>query len=277
MNRYMLLLAWEMDRFGRLYGALLLAVLLSQTGGVLWFAYRYMNSIREKMDRDSLTAAEYAVRAGRTSFAEYTASLWFMGPIALVAAALLLYAFLIWYREWYGKSTFVCRLLLLPASRMNIYLAKLVALSLFVLGFVAFELLLLPLLNLLFHSVIPGELIQPLTLGEIVRNHPLLPEFVPRHFIQFVFYYLTGLTGTAVLFTAILLERSFRLKGAAAGLVYALGSALLFLSPYLAALLGYMDYFYPNEILLLLMAAGLLTFSGALGLASYLLNNNVSV
>ena len=37
---------------------------------------------------------------GPSHFLKYTNSIWFLGPIALSIAALLIYVFFIWYRDW---------------------------------------------------------------------------------------------------------------------------------------------------------------------------------
>ena len=42
--------------------------------------------------------------------------MWFLGPIALCIAALIIYVFFIWYRDWLGKNTFAYRLLMLPTD-----------------------------------------------------------------------------------------------------------------------------------------------------------------
>ena len=73
---------------------------------------------------------------GTLSFFDITQSTWFIGPIALCIAMLIIYVFFIWYRDWLGKNTFIYRLLMLPTNRLNIYLAKATTILLFILGLV---------------------------------------------------------------------------------------------------------------------------------------------
>jgi hypothetical protein len=278
MNRYWKLLGWEISRFGKLYAALLLVTLLSQFAGVFLFANESMNNINGAMYKDSLSVADIVARSGKINFGNYSNSnLWFMAPIALCAASLLLYVFLIWYREWFGKNTFAYRLLMLPTSRMNVYLAKTSAILLFVLGLVAFQLLTIPLQILVFNSIIPSELRDSVSIVGLVRGNPYLGLLIPRHFIEFVLYYSVGLMGVIVVFTAILLERSFRLKGMAAGVAYVIVAGFFFLSPLLITDKWFPNYFYPIEVFFMEVVVGILVISSSLWFSSFLLRKKVTV
>ncbi len=229
MNRYGKLLNWEIVRFSKFYGALLVITLLSQFFGIWLEANSYMNRAEEMMDRNSISAVQFAEQYGKISISNGYQSIWFEGPISLCAATLILYIFLIWYKEWFGKSTFAYRLLMLPTSRMNVYLAKLSAIVLFVLGLVAFQLMLIPIQISVFDAMVPSEFKQAVTISSLIHSHPFLQTLLPSYFIEFVLYYGVGVMGVVVLFTAILLERSFRYKGIAAGILYS-GAALACLS-----------------------------------------------
>ena len=61
--------------------------------------------------------------------------LWARLPLCIVA--LIFYCFIIWYRDWFGKNTFAYRLLMLPTSRLNLYIAKATTILLFILGLLA--------------------------------------------------------------------------------------------------------------------------------------------
>jgi hypothetical protein len=278
MNSYWKLLNWEINRFGKLYGVLLLLTLLSQFVGVFLFANNFINRANDAMYKDSLSLAEYAVKSGKATFENYSSSSsWFMAPIALCAAALLLYVFLIWYREWFGKNTFAYRLLMLPTSRMNVYLAKTGAILLFVLGLVAFQLLILPMQILVFNSIIPSELRDSVSFASLIKLHPYFRMLIPRTFIEFVLYYGAGLMAVIVVFTAILLERSFRLKGMVAGVAYGIAAGFLFLSPVLITERWIPNYFYTSEVFLMELVVGIMILCGSLWFSSYLLRKKVSV
>lgn len=277
MNRYGKLLNWEIVRFSKFYGALLVITLLSQFIGIWLEAITYMDRAEEMMDRNSISAIQFAEQYGRISISNGYQSIWFEGPISLCAAALILYIFLIWYKEWFGKSTFAYRLLMLPTSRMNVYLAKLSAVVLFVLGLLAFQLMLIPIQMSVFDAMVPGEFKQAITISSLIHSHPFLQTLLPSYFIEFVLYYGVGVMGVVVLFTAILLERSFRYKGIAAGVVYCGAALLLIIIPILLAEDWLRDYLFPSEVLILQVIIGICITGLSLWFSSYLLRKKVTI
>jgi hypothetical protein len=278
MIRYLKLLHYELFRIRKLYLALFALTLLLQFAGLYLFAHSYMARAHKAMLTESISAAGYVANYGTTSFYRYTvSSIWFAGPIAIGAAVLLIYVFLIWYRDWFGKNMFIYRLLMLPVSRMSVYLAKLSAIVLLVLGLVAFELLIVPVQNAAFNVLVPSEFRDSFAVSDIVALHPLLEILAPARLMDFVLYYAAGLTGVIVAFTAILIERSFRIKGAIGGLAYGAAAVLVFILPVFISEAFFPNYLYPWEIFGIELAVGLLIACGSLGFSSYLLKNKISV
>jgi hypothetical protein len=278
MNRYWKLLNWEISRFGKLYAVLLLTTLVLQFVGVLLYSFGFMSRANSLMDERYLSVSQYVVNYGKINFEQFTNnSLWFTAPIALGAVTLILYVLLIWYKEWFGKNTFVYRLFMLPTSRMNIYLAKLSAILLFVLGLVAFQLCILYLQMLTFNAIINEEFRSYISMAELISRNQLLTVFFPAHFIGFLFYYGMGITAIIVVFTLILLERSFRFKGIIAAVGYGASMVFFILSPLLLKDHWIKDYFYPNEIFWAVVAVMILIASGSLWFSAFLLNKKVSV
>ena len=137
---------------------------------------------------------------GPSHFLKLTNSMWFLGPIALCIAALIIYVFFIWYRDWLGKNTFAYRLLMLPTARMNIYLAKATTILLFVLGLVALQLLLFPIEGQVSNGWFQTEFRTDLSVYEITKLN-YLNLFFPRTFIEFVLYYGAGMMAVFIVFT----------------------------------------------------------------------------
>jgi hypothetical protein len=278
MNRYWKLLNWEINRFSKLYAVILLTTLVLQFVGVLSFSFGFMSRANSLMNERFLSVSQYVVNYGKISFEQFTNnSLWFVAPIALGAVTLILYVFLIWYKEWFGKNTFVYRLFMLPTSRMNIYLAKFGAIFLFVLGLAAFQLFILHLQMLTFNAIVSNELRGSLSLVELISRNIILRVLFPTHFIEFLFYYSLGATAIIVAFTLILLERSFRIKGILMGVGYVSSTVFLVLLPLLIYGLWIKNYFYPSEIFWAVVAVMILIASGSLGFSAFLLNKKVTV
>lgn len=277
MNRFWKLLNWEINRFAKLYAVLGLLTLLLQCIGIIVFANSFMSKVTKAMEEPSISAADYAAQNGTVDFLHYSETLWFDAPILLCIASLLLYAILIWYREWFGKSTIIYRLLMLPTSRMNVYVAKTSAILLFVLGLIAFQLVILLPETQIFNSLIPSVLRKTLTIQDIIRSHTVLNVLFPVYFIQFILYYGAGMMAVIVLFTAILLERSFKWKGIAAAVVYALAEGFLFILPILISQIWVPDYFFPSEMIKMEIVAGILVICSSVWFSSYLLKRKVTV
>src|SRR5699024_8235314 len=124
MKNYLKLVNFELNRFIKLYAILIAITIISQISGVIVISRQYLNHAHETIFEESMSQADYLLQYGTMSFQRITQSIWVMGPIALCIVALLFYVFLIWYRDWFGKNTFIYRLLMLPTARLNVYLAK---------------------------------------------------------------------------------------------------------------------------------------------------------
>jgi len=202
----------------------------------------------------------------------------FAWPILIGVAVIGIYIFFIWYREWIGKDTFIYRLLMLPHPRFHIYLAKGCAVLLFVFSLVAFQIVLIPLEQWLFHLIVPEEMRLPSDFSAAVRVHLAWEILLPAAADQFVFSYGTGMISVMVVFTAILLERSFRGIGIVYGIGYAAVCAAAMLAP--MQVLGMQNpdaWLYPGEILAIELAACAVVALVSLGLGYWLLNKKITV
>ncbi|BFT69815.1 hypothetical protein [Paenibacillus sp. P36] len=276
MSNFGKLLNWEITRFSKFYGALFVITLLLQLLDVWLYTHDYMNNAERAMESQSMTAVQYVQNYSKASLNGYD-NILFDWSISLCGVTLLLYIFLIWYKEWVGRSTFAYRLLMLPTSRMNVYLAKLSAILLFVWGLVAYQFLLIYVQIAAFEALIPSEFRQDLTVTEIIRQHPLLKILLPSYFNEFALYYGAGLVSVIILFTAVLLERSYRFKGIGAGILYSGVAAFLIILPQIISEVWFPDFFFPSELILLELVMGILVTAFSVWFSSYLLHKKVTV
>lgn len=275
MKNYLKLVHFELTRFKWIYVSLFIITLLMQLGGLLYYTQTWMSTIQRRMVDENLTEAAYVMMYGKINFLQYTErSLWFLGAIALCIVALMLYVFFIWYRDWLGKNMFIYRLLMLPSARSNIFLAKASVILLSILGLITYQILMLPVLNRVFETTIPSIFRDSLSIFDVILINPVLSILFPQSFIEFVIYYGAGMMGVIVIFTAILLERSYRWKGLLTGIIYTGAMSIGFF--YLLYLL-IESYLYPVEIFLFLVIAGLIITAISMWLSFYLLNRKVNV
>lgn len=277
MMRFVKLVNFEINRFSKIYFSLLLITILSQFAAVIISVKGFLNNADQTMLEGKLTEAAYLEEFGGIDFSLITGSLWFIGPIALCAVALIFYIFLIWYRDWFGKNTFVYRLLMLPTTRLSLYLSKAMAIFLMVLGLIALQLIILPLENALFNSMMPETFLSAeMSTMFIIQSSRVLGFVIPSSFTQFLISYGIGLMIMFVLFTAIMFERSYRIKGIVLGIAYCVLTGALFIAPLL------MDgpngfSLFPSEMFGSLIVLGIVITSISIWFGSWLLKNRVTV
>ncbi|WP_399631182.1 hypothetical protein [Sporosarcina sp. SG10008] len=276
MNRYLKLVNFEVNRFLKLYLVLLGITILSQIIGVIVQSRAYLNRANELMYKDLMTKDQFIEQYGNISFYNFTQAAWFLLPIMLCVVVLIIYVFFIWYRDWLGKNTFSYRLLMLPTARITIFFAKATTILLFVLGLVALQLVLLPVESQVLQWVVPSEFRTDLSIYEITNLHNL-NVLLPSFFIEFVLYYAGGMLAVCIVFTAILFERSFRIKGIIYGVLYCVGSLLIFFAPLFVNGFILRNYFYPIELFFLELVAGLLVLACAIWIGNFLLKNKIRV
>ncbi|HJF32456.1 MAG TPA: hypothetical protein K8V56_11875 [Sporosarcina psychrophila] len=276
MKRYLKLVDFEVKRFLKLYLVLLGVTILSQIIGLIVESRAYLNRANVVIYKDLVPKDEFIEQYGKMSFLDFSQSVWFLGPIMLCGVVLIIYVFFIWYRDWFGKNTFSYRLLMLPTARINVYFAKATTILLFVLGLVALQIVLLPVESQVLQWMVPGEFRTDLSVNTITNINYLTTLF-PSTFIEFVLYYSGGIAAVFIVFTAILFERSFRIKGIIYGILYCAVSILIFFAPIFINEFMLGNYFYPIELFFLELVAGLLVLACAIWTGNFLLKNKIRV
>jgi hypothetical protein len=274
MNRFLKLVHFEMNRFWKLYMVLMGVMILSQIIGVIVTSQSYLKNANRVIYNDLMPKSQFIEQYGTMSFSNVYQSLLFLGPIALCVAVLIIYVFFIWYRDWMGKNTFSYRLFMLPTARINVYLAKAATIFLFTIGLVALQLVLLPVENQMLQWMVPKEFFTELTMNEITSFSYLMILF-PKSFLDFVLYYGIGMIAVFVVFTAILFERSYRIKGVFFGILYCAISLLIFFTPLLVDAFIFNSYFYPLELFLMELGTAFIVLGGAIWIGNFLIKNKI--
>jgi hypothetical protein len=276
MKSYLKLVNFEVNRFFKMYLILIGITILSQIIGSFAVSKRYMNEANRMIYENLMPKSQFIEQFGTLSFYQIVFSGWFLPPIALCIATLMIYVFFIWYRDWFGKNTFIYRLLMLPVERINIYFAKLTAIMFFVLGFIALQILLIPIEIQILKSIVPADFRTDLPFHEIF-NLSLMVLLYPNTIIEFILIYGIVLIFVSVVFTAILLERSYRLKGVFFAIVYGILSFIVFFAPASLGIFFARGYFYPIEIFVMELVTGAIVLVSAIWIANHLLKNKIRV
>lgn len=276
MNRFLKLVNFEFSRFLKLYLILFGITVIFQLIGVIFESRKYVSRANKEIYEGLMSQSDFISQYGTMTFFRFSESLWFLGPIVLAGVTLLIYVFFIWYRDWLGKNTFSYRLLVLPTARLNIYLAKATTILLFVLGLIALQLILVPAEMQIIKWLVPDEFRTDFSIAAI-SNHYYLAILFPMTIADFILIYGVGIVAVCVVFTAILFERSYRLKGIFLGILYAAASILVFFAPILVNEFILGQYFYANELFYMEIGTCLLTLAGAIWIGNYLMNKKIRV
>ncbi len=277
MKNYLKLVNFEISRFFKLYLILVGLTTVCQFIGAVIVSQVYMRDAKQVMAEKQLSMNQYIEANGTFSFYQFANSGWFLLPVFFCIAMLIIYVFFIWYRDWFGKNTFIYRLLMLPTERITIYFAKLTAIMLLVLGLIALQILLILMEKQVVNSIIPTDFQSSFSIYDSYRySLEMWSWFYPNTFTEFILVYALGLIAVAVLFTAILIERSYGLKGIFGAIFYGLLSLGVFFAPIFLAEF-YTNYFYPLEIFLMVMVASIVVLGSAIWFAHHLLKHKIRV
>src|SRR5699024_7191101 len=140
MNEYLKLVNFEWNRFMKLYLILIVVTIILQVTGVILESKIYIKLACDVIYGDMVSKEDFLLDYGLMSFESIMNSIWVYRSIVICIVTLIIYVFFIWYRDWFGKNTFIYRLLTIPTARINIYFAKATALFLLVLGLVCVRL-----------------------------------------------------------------------------------------------------------------------------------------
>ncbi|QTH45618.1 hypothetical protein J4772_15075 [Cohnella sp. LGH] len=277
MRNYLKLLHMEIHRFRSILFVLMGLTALVQICAIAFSTIGEINERNAYFQQTGKPAETFFAAMSFTRTVQNT-QFWFAVPVGLSIAVLVIYAFLIWYRDWFGRSTFAFRLLALPSERRNVYFAKLTAILTFIFAMLGFQLLLMPICRAVFTMIAPADQIQPSFIADAIFVNQAFKILLPRSFGEFFVNYGIGIIALLILFASILLERSYRWLGIAFGLAYAGLCAALMIFPPLALGAEYSaGYLYTEEIYAIQIAIDLLIAIVSVWLGLYLLKKKVSV
>lgn len=225
MNRILTLYNIEFKRIYKLYFLLIGTLFIANLGGVMKTLY---NSVKRISLENNLPMNIDILKTnlGYSFINEFTKNdIYVYGSMALGVAILfcLLYATIIWYRDYYSKSKTIYTLLSLPQPRFNIYLAKLIMVIIMIYGVIACQFLFWYIdLNII--KILAG--ISSPNFANVYSNMMQSVNqinVVSPYLLDFLMVDLFGvILAVVVIFTGVLIERSFKKVGVLLGVGYIL-------------------------------------------------------
>jgi hypothetical protein len=267
-----------MERLSKFLFTLMGLTLLLNLVGYIYTPMQHMGKINEYITQNSATTQQALDTFGRFSFYDVTQTLWIAGPIAIGVSGLLFYAVFIWYREWFGKNTFAYRLLMLPVSRMTLYFSKLITVFIGIFTLIATQMLSLFIGHPIVSAIIESAYAAEIGLMESLRMNFLFIYLFPLEPGYFLVINGIGMILLLVLFTVILMERSFAFKGILLGIGYAVCSLAIVLFPLsLPDLLKNNYILYDSELMIIEIILITLVGAVSLMLSRHLINKKITV
>jgi len=274
MNNFLKLVHFELKRFSKLYMGLIAIIAVAQLLIALIIVNMYASDIN-RMLAQGKSSFEILGKMGKMSIGNIMNNNLFYMTLMVGAIPLIIYMFFIWYRDWFGKSSFIYRLLMLPTNRMNLFYSKAVAMFLFIFGLVAVQVLLLQVEHWIIGAIVPRDYNSNLDFLNLIDGSPLT-VILPPTLEQFFLSYGVGAMLLVTLFTAVLLERSFRLRGIVIAILYCVVAGVVFFIPLFIQNLTE-GYFYHKEEVWALIVSGLVVTICGITLSNYLLKRKITV
>ena len=228
MNNILTLYDMEFKRIYKIYFTLIGILLASNIGATLFSIYN-MSSRASDTEGNPITMNVLKSEKGIKYIYEYLigdlASITKM-VVAFSVLLCLLYSLVIWYRDYFSKSKTIATLLMLPQKRFNIYISKFLTVIMMIFGIIASQFLFwfidLVIIKIIlnvntegFLNVFKTMLVQQNMISNLVFNQP----------IDFMMVDILGvILAVTVLFTGVIIERSFRKIGVVLGSIYVVAS-----------------------------------------------------
>ena len=233
MNNILTLYDMEFKRIYKIYFTLIGVLFASNIGATL---YNIFFRVKRMIDNEGNPITMHTLKSseGLEYINTYiVGDLGSMTKMAMAFAVLLclLYSLVIWYRDYFSKSKTIATLLMLPQKRFNIYISKFLTVIMMIFGIIASQFLFwfidLFIIKIIlnvnaegFLNVFQTMLIRQNRFWNLVFNQP----------IDFVMIDVLGvILAVTMLFTGVMIERSFRKVGAVLGAIYVVASIVLYI------------------------------------------------
>ncbi|MCW6659034.1 hypothetical protein NHG25_00885 [Aerococcaceae bacterium NML191292] len=181
MQKFKQLCVHEMNRAKKFYLSVIATVFSVELIFIIWQVIRYIE------ERHHLELYEDMPKFNVDYILSH--SMVFAMVVGAAIAAMKLYAFYTWIREWRFQGNFIYRLLLLPGKRVTIAYAKLASLMLMIFGLLALQVVFTHAVNLGLQSFVGVNPMQNLDMVTMWSLFDIL--FLPKNFYVFVLFYAT--------------------------------------------------------------------------------------
>ena len=227
MNNILTLYDMAFKRIYKIYFTLIGILLASNIGATLFSIYS-VPSRTSDIEGNPITVNVLKSEEGIRYIYEYLiGDLTSITKMAVAFSVLLclLYSLVIWYRDYFSKSKTIATLLMLPQKRFNIYIAKLITVTSMIFGVISVQFLFW-FIDLVIIKAILNVNVDGFTnvFETILANQNRFSNLI---FIQPIDFLMIDVFG--VIFTGVLMERSYKKIGIILGGGYIFASIILYI------------------------------------------------
>ncbi|RDY26846.1 hypothetical protein CHL78_011645 [Romboutsia weinsteinii] len=273
MNNILTLYDMEFKRIYKIFFACLGLLLVANIGATVLSMYNVVRSIalQEGVNKslDILRGSKGLTYVYHYLINELASMTTFTFAIAILMC--LGYALVIWYRDYYSKNKTIAALFMLPQPRFNIYISKLLLIVTLIFLVISFQVLfwfidlsilkiVLNINNKGFTDVFSTILYNNITLMKLIS--PSISTFIMIDFLGVIL-------AVVVIFTGVLIQRSYKKLGVFLGIIYI--GAVIMLYIFLSGYYG----IYTDILLKVHLAYYAVIFAGSMYLSNKLLNKKV--
>lgn len=218
MRKFMNLVYLEVNRIAKLFFIALATYFAISCIWVFCSARGYMKSIVQSAQQGNMSVAKYLESCGAVP---YQGRDILVGNYGLTTGAVFMmiliaiYAFLIWYRDWFGSNKTIYSLLVLPVNRMKIFGAKVLTIILMGCSVVSTFLIGAAASLYIDKAVLDKVIIKDVTLLDTFSAAIDITAYLKTDIV------LLSLCVICIIFLLVLLERSFKIKGIILGAIIA--------------------------------------------------------
>jgi len=222
VNKILALYDLEFKRIDKLYFSAIIAYIFLSLLGVLVQLYNAASNIAINIGSKTSLSLLSKVSAARMIRETTIYGIYNFNAIAFLVAMVVctLYCFVIWYRDFYGKSKTIYTLFMLPSNRFNIYISKLILMVSLIYGIFIVHVLVWLL------SIGVVTLLSSVTFSQInqilftTMDYDMLNLMGYSGIGFFMIYVLGAIVFVSILFTGVIIQKSFNKIGIILGIVY---------------------------------------------------------
>lgn len=190
--------------------------------------------------------------------------------LGFIGLVLILFGFLLWYKEWFGASKRIYTLLSIKGSRFRIFISKLIVFLLVFISYYGIILLNLYLATVVMGAVLPETILADNLFQSFIIHSQLLPFILPVSGASLFFNVVFIMMMFAILSVLVLMDRSKKIWGMIVGFLYMSSTIALFI--YLTGL-----ELFTDERTLVNWIFTVVVLALSTGISYYLLKKKVSI